>query len=439
MSVAAALSSSRSTCEPKNSWIGLSDWPALELRVAALEHDRQLPAGEHVVPTERGRVAARASRVALDERGAARAGASTAKRRFLRHAEPHRALGSGMEDQRPREVDQRIADRGHLPVDDGEQPRRRVGREQHVVELVVAVAERARLVGGAVRVEPRGDRRARREVAAAVGVELREPARDLPRQVVAGVGEVAEPARAASRRRGSRRARRRAPRARGRASRAPPPTRRGPTAGSGARRCAPSRRTARRTRASSAHATTGRAIATGSSLIASRMRNSRSTSCAVAELAWRGARRSTQRAGPRSTAKTSHDPPPVIGVTVIGSRVAERVVEEPLQSAGSSRAASVERGHRHARAGAQLGPLRLRRGPAARDVLGRPALDGRVALEQRAGEHRLVQLVGTVADRAEARSTGTTTPPAGRSSSRARRTPGSCGRARRARPSTRAP
>ena len=35
----------------------------------------------------------------------------------------------------------------------------------------------------------------------------------------------------------------------------------------------------------SSHATTGRAIATGWSLIASRMRNSRSTSCAVDELA----------------------------------------------------------------------------------------------------------------------------------------------------------
>ena len=50
-----------------------------------------------------------------------------------------------------------------------------LGREEHVVELVVAVAQRARLIGGAVGLEPVGDPVGGRQLAAAVGVELGEP------------------------------------------------------------------------------------------------------------------------------------------------------------------------------------------------------------------------------------------------------------------------
>ncbi len=109
----------------------------------------------------------------------------------------HRALGSGVEDERPREVDERIADRGHLPVDDREQLRRRVGREQHVVELVVAVAQRASAdrAGGCASSQSRDVARGG-QLAAAVRVELaRASAASCRGEVVAGVGEVAEPAR----------------------------------------------------------------------------------------------------------------------------------------------------------------------------------------------------------------------------------------------------
>ena len=50
-----------------------------------------------------------------------------------------------------------------------------------------------------------------------------------------------------------------------------------------------------------------------------------------------------------------------------------------------------------------------------------------------------IPFVGVTTDQGRTASCGTTPPPAGRSSSRARRTPGWCGRARRARPSTRGP
>src|SRR6478672_1685879 len=93
-------------------------------------------------------------------------------------AERHRAA-DGMEDQRPCEVDQGITDGGHLPVDDRQQARRRLGREQHVVELVVAVEQRRRLPGRTVVVEPAAEAVGRRKIAAVVRGELREPPFDL--------------------------------------------------------------------------------------------------------------------------------------------------------------------------------------------------------------------------------------------------------------------
>src|SRR5262249_51886776 len=52
----------------------LVDWlvgvASEELRVAALENDRQLPARKHVVPADRGRRPTRSGGVALDEAGA---------------------------------------------------------------------------------------------------------------------------------------------------------------------------------------------------------------------------------------------------------------------------------------------------------------------------------------------------------------------------------
>ena len=92
-----------------------------------------------------------------------------------------------------------------------------------------------------------------------------------------------------------------------------------------------------------------------------------------------------------------------------------------------------------ARLGPQCRPLLLGRRATAREVLGRPSLDRRVALQERAREHRLVQLVRPVTDRPEPRRAVPLLDRADRSSTRGHRRPGSSGRAPPARPSTRAP
>src|SRR3954452_23315409 len=127
--------------------------PALEeLRIAALERDGELPAGEDVVPGEVPDVALRGGRVAVDQLCPTREVVGR-EPRFLRTAERHGAL-RGVEDQRPGEIDERVADRRHLPVDDGQEPGWSVGREEDVVELVVPVAEREGLLDGRVVAQP---------------------------------------------------------------------------------------------------------------------------------------------------------------------------------------------------------------------------------------------------------------------------------------------
>ena len=63
-------------------------------------------------------------------------------------------------------------------------------------------------------------------------------------------------------------------------------------------------------------------------MMTSWMRNSSSTSWAVAEPAWAGARRSTHPSAPRSTAKISQEPPPIMGVILTGARSPEGVIDE---------------------------------------------------------------------------------------------------------------
>ncbi len=110
-------------------------------------------------------------------------------------AERHRALGTGVEDHRPGEVDQGVADRRHLPVDDRQQlGRRRLG-EQHVVELVVAVRERRCLVGRERVGQPVPDPGRGRQRSTTVRVELRQPAPDLAFEVGPSVREFTETAR----------------------------------------------------------------------------------------------------------------------------------------------------------------------------------------------------------------------------------------------------
>ena len=56
--------------------------------------------------------------------------------------------------EQPSQVGQRIADRGHLPVDDGDEFGRRRGREHRVVELEVAMDDGSRPLLGSMLHEP---------------------------------------------------------------------------------------------------------------------------------------------------------------------------------------------------------------------------------------------------------------------------------------------
>jgi len=60
-------------------------------------------------------------------------------------------------EQHPAEIGERVAERRHLPVEHGVEPRRRVRREHHVVVFVVAVDQGVRVVGGGVVGEPLPD------------------------------------------------------------------------------------------------------------------------------------------------------------------------------------------------------------------------------------------------------------------------------------------
>ena len=119
--------------------------------------------------------------------------------------------------QRPCEVDERIADSGHLPIDDRGDSWGGLGREEHVVELVVAVKQRTRLIRRSVDTEPLRDSDRGREARGfrttrAARANVRSGGGDTRRHGQDPRGRVR-----ANRRHGSRRARRRVPPARGRA------------------------------------------------------------------------------------------------------------------------------------------------------------------------------------------------------------------------------
>ena len=167
---------------------------ALILGVAALEDDGQLPSGEHVVPADCRNVAARS------------------QRRIARSA-----LGGREGDQR-QTSDPSPCPSGRVPSGPGwkmsAQARSTigspiaaisqsttassrggaVGSEQDVVELVVTVAQGARLGKGTVLPQPVGHPTGTGQVPTAVGVELGEPTGQLSRQVVVAVGQIAQAA-----------------------------------------------------------------------------------------------------------------------------------------------------------------------------------------------------------------------------------------------------
>src|SRR5580704_4916432 len=91
------------------------------LGVAALEDDGQLPSGEHVVPPDCRDVAARSQGVSLNQ-GLAVGKVINGKLRILRPPERHGSLRARVEDEGPGQIDQGVANRRHLPVDDGKQP-----------------------------------------------------------------------------------------------------------------------------------------------------------------------------------------------------------------------------------------------------------------------------------------------------------------------------
>src|SRR5262245_31862971 len=154
--------------------------PGAGARVRALEDDPEPIAGEHLVPRDRVEAAPRALAVARDELGGGRE-ALPGPDAAGDHLAPAR-VGPGREELA--EVEQRVADGRELPVEDrGDLAR--VGREEHVREVVVAVEDPGRLGGRTVALEPvadlghAGDRGARVAGEGGVALELPAPARDL--------------------------------------------------------------------------------------------------------------------------------------------------------------------------------------------------------------------------------------------------------------------
>ena len=98
-------------------------------------------------------------------------------------------------DEHGREVHERIAERGHLPVEDGAYPR--VDRvDDGIVEPIVAVDDRPRQVCGQrlhASAQPREQLIDRRQLARLAQLPLLCPARHLPREEPLRPAEIAEP------------------------------------------------------------------------------------------------------------------------------------------------------------------------------------------------------------------------------------------------------
>ena len=94
------------------------------------------------------------------------------------------------------EVGERVAERRHLPVEDGGEPHRRHGREQHVAEPEVAVHDGRRRRLGAVGGQPARDAVERRELTRAVALPQPGEARELALEVAVRAAEALEAGRA---------------------------------------------------------------------------------------------------------------------------------------------------------------------------------------------------------------------------------------------------
>src|SRR3954465_13109834 len=135
--------------------------------VVALHEDDRLPQGQRAVPADVGHRAPRALLVAGDELLAQWEALLAGDARQLEHASG-RIVAVDPQGAQVAEVGQRVADGGHLPVEDGHEPGGR-GRGHHrVPQTVVAVDD-----GGGpglrhVRPEPFAHRLDRRDVARAI-------------------------------------------------------------------------------------------------------------------------------------------------------------------------------------------------------------------------------------------------------------------------------
>jgi NADPH:quinone reductase-like Zn-dependent oxidoreductase len=148
-----------------------------ELRIRGLDDRGQLPQREHLIPADTAQVTAAELGVAFGQIPSRRRAGSAGDQLDRGHA--RRVAGPrAPERQQQPEVEQRIADGGHLPVDHGEQLGPMRGK-QAVVQVEVAVHHRGRLGAGLVVAQPLGHPVERSDVTALVATVPRLPARHL--------------------------------------------------------------------------------------------------------------------------------------------------------------------------------------------------------------------------------------------------------------------
>src|SRR3954469_5020939 len=169
---------------------------ALAAPVAAVDclaEDGRLPQRERLVPAQARDVAARPLRVSSDElvarREALGGGDGREQQRVLVRARLRPAHGQVAEGG------ERVADRRHLPVEDRDEPRRRVEADHDVAEPVVAVHDGRRWALGHRRLEPLADLEAVGELARRVDLPQARPAAELALEVAGRLAEPVEPAR----------------------------------------------------------------------------------------------------------------------------------------------------------------------------------------------------------------------------------------------------
>ena len=157
--------------------------------VAHLEDDAELPPGQH--------------HVVVDVLGGAAADGLVMLEQLIagRHARQVQVPGGGHvvrlrppREQRPAQVEQRVADRGHLPVDDGRQRGRRRVAEHHVRELVVAVHDPRLPLPRPAAAQPLRRLVETRQVPELVAGQERQPAVHLPVMEIVGAAEAGQAA-----------------------------------------------------------------------------------------------------------------------------------------------------------------------------------------------------------------------------------------------------